>query len=56
MLPFEGNCISAEDLKYQVKTLKEDIDILRGRQNTLWGVCIVLTSIVTAMFMHIFIL
>lgn len=39
-----------------IKNLKEEINILRGRQSTLWGVCIVLTSIVTAMFMHMFIL
>lgn len=44
------------DLEYQIKNLKEEISILKGRQNTLWGVCIVLTSIVTALFMYIFIL
>jgi hypothetical protein len=45
-----------EKMEYQIKNLKEEINILRGRQSTLWGVCIVLTSIVTAMFMHMFIL
>ncbi|MBD5537862.1 MAG: hypothetical protein HDQ99_19865 [Lachnospiraceae bacterium] len=45
-----------KDLEDQIKNLKEEISILKGRQNTLWGVCIVLTSIVTAIFMHMFIL
>ena len=45
-----------EKMEYQIKNLKEEISILKGRQNVLWGVCIVLTSIVTALFMHIFIL
>ena len=45
-----------EKVEYQIKNLKEEINILRGRQSTLWGVCIVLASIVTAMFMHMFIL
>lgn len=44
------------NLELQIKNLKEEISILKGRQNVLWGVCIVLTSIVTALFMHIFIL
>lgn len=33
-----------EKMEYQIKNLKEEINILRGRQSTLWGVCIVLTS------------
>lgn len=44
------------NLEYQIKNLEEEISILRGRQNALWGVCIVLTSIITAMFMYMFIL
>ena len=39
-----------------LKNLKEEISILKGRQNVLWGVCIILTSIVTALFMKMFIL
>lgn len=45
-----------EKMEYQIKNLKEEISILRGRQNALWGVCIILTSFLTAMFMHMFIL
>ena len=45
-----------EKMEYQIKNLKEEISILRGRQNALWGVCIILTSIVTALFMKMFIL
>jgi hypothetical protein len=45
-----------EKMEYQLKNLEEEISILKGRQNTLWGVCIVLTSFLTAMFMHMFIL
>ena len=45
-----------EKMEYQIKNLKEEISILKGQQNALWGVCIVLTSIVTALFMHMFIL
>ena len=45
-----------EKVEYQIKNLKEEISILRGRQNALWGVCIILTSFLTAMFMHMFIL
>lgn len=45
-----------KDLEDQIKNLKEEISILKGRQNILWGVCIVLTSVVTAIFMHMFIL
>ena len=45
-----------EKMEYQIKNLKEEISILRGRQNALWGVCIRLTSFLTAMFMHMFIL
>lgn len=45
-----------KDLEDQIKNLKEEISILKGRQNILWGVCVVLTSVVTAIFMHMFIL
>ena len=45
-----------EKMEYQIKNLKEEISILKGRQNVLWGVCIILTSFLTAMFMHMFIL
>mgnify|MGYP001137138725 CR=1 FL=1 len=45
-----------EKMELQIKNLKEEISILKGRQNVLWGVCIVLTSIVTALFMKMFIL
>lgn len=45
-----------KDLINQIKNLEEEISVLKGRQNTLWGVCIVLTSLVTAIFMHMFIL
>lgn len=45
-----------KNLENQIKNLKEEISILKGRQNMLWGVCIVLTSVVTAIFMHMFIL
>lgn len=45
-----------EKMKYQLKNLEEEISVLKGRQNILWGVCIVLTSLVIAMFMHMFIL
>ena len=45
-----------EKMELQIKNLKEEISILRGRQNALWGVCIILTSFLTAMFMHMFIL
>jgi hypothetical protein len=45
-----------EKMELQIKNLKEEISILKGRQNVLWGVCIILTSIVTALFMKMFIL
>lgn len=45
-----------KDLENQLKINEEEICALKGRQNVLWGVCIVLTSFVTAMFMYMFIL
>lgn len=43
-------------LKDEINTLKENVDILQCRTRVLWGTCIVLTSILTATFMHVFIL
>lgn len=43
-------------LKRKIEKLEEDIDILQCRTRVLWGTCIVLTSVLTATFMHVFIL
>lgn len=45
-----------DKLETRIEELEEELDIVRCRQNVLWGTCIVLTSISTAMFMHMFIL
>ena len=45
-----------EKMEYQIKNLEEEISILRGRQNALWGVCIILTSFLTDLIMKMFIL
>lgn len=43
-------------MKYKIETLENEIRNIKGRNNALHLVCIVLTAFVTAMFMHMFIL
>lgn len=43
-------------LTKRISKLEEDVDTLQCRTIVLWGTCIVLTSVLTATFMYVFIL
>lgn len=43
-------------MKHRIENLEDEVRNLKGRNNALHFVCIVLTAFVTAMFMYMFIL
>lgn len=45
-----------EYLKEDIEKLKDEVDEVRCLARSLWAVCIALTAVLTATFMHVFIL
>ena len=45
-----------ERLNQEIRELNEEVNTLKCKTNVLWGICIILTSLLTVIFMHVFIL
>ena len=45
-----------ERLNQEIRELNEEVNTLQCKTNILWVTCIILTSLLTAIFMHVFIL
>lgn len=42
------------NIKYRIEMLENEVRNLQGRNNALHIICIVLTAVLTATFMHVF--